>query len=126
MTKGEIEKAADDYAHNNFIMHHTNHFQALKQGFKAGALINQSQILEKMNQLQSESERLKSERETYARIQIEKDREDAKKDIAKVRKAIALMNSMITCGDNHSTQSSLVVKEAIEILDKMPLPINLD
>jgi hypothetical protein len=38
ITKEEIlEKAAEYYAHNNFEMHETNHYKALKQGFEAGA-----------------------------------------------------------------------------------------
>ena len=33
----EILKASVDYADNYFEMHNTNHFQALRQGFQAGA-----------------------------------------------------------------------------------------
>ena len=37
MNKETLEKAAEYYAHNNFEMHETNHYKALKQGFEAGA-----------------------------------------------------------------------------------------
>lgn len=39
-----IEEAAEKYAHNNFNMHETNNYQALKQGYEKGAKIMQ-QIL---------------------------------------------------------------------------------
>jgi len=57
MTKEEIEKAAQQYAHNHFNMHESNNYKALVQGFEAGARLKIVQL----QQLQSENERLKSE-----------------------------------------------------------------
>jgi len=37
MEKKTIEEAAECFAHNNFEMHETNHYQGLQQGFKGGA-----------------------------------------------------------------------------------------
>lgn len=36
-TGGEVEKASEYYAHNNFCMHETNSYKELKRGFEAGA-----------------------------------------------------------------------------------------
>jgi hypothetical protein len=33
----DIMEEAERYAHNNFEMHETNHYKALKQGYEAGA-----------------------------------------------------------------------------------------
>jgi hypothetical protein len=41
--KKTIEEAAEYYAHNNFEMHETNHYKALKQGFEKGAKWQQEQ-----------------------------------------------------------------------------------
>lgn len=37
MKEQEINSASENYAHNHFEMHETNHYKALKQGFEAGA-----------------------------------------------------------------------------------------
>lgn len=36
-TMEDLNVASERYAHNNFNMHDTNNYQALKQGYKAGA-----------------------------------------------------------------------------------------
>lgn len=49
-----IEEAAEHYAHNNFEMHETNNYKALKQGFEEGAKWQQEKVTEQVSSLQVE------------------------------------------------------------------------
>ena len=50
-TKQEtLEEAAEYYAHNNFEMHETNNYKALKQGFEKGAKWQQEQDKNKFSE----------------------------------------------------------------------------
>jgi hypothetical protein len=64
MEKKDIEKAAQQYAHNHFNMHETNNYKALVQGFEAGARLKIVQLQElqsELTQLKAENERLKEQ-----------------------------------------------------------------
>ena len=47
MKQETLEEAAKYYAHNHFEMHETNNYKALKQGFEAGAKLQEERMYSK-------------------------------------------------------------------------------
>ena len=77
MEKKDIEKAAQQYAHNHFNMHETNNYKALVQGFEAGArlkIVQLQQLESELTQLKAENERLKADNDYWKlRCQLAED-----------------------------------------------------